>query len=43
MIKPDLPTDPAEWVGIEVVLSKTTQTIPWRDLQNADDWFQGRV
>ena len=43
VIKPELPTDPIEWVEIESVFSKATQRISWRDLQNDDVWRQGWV
>ncbi|MEI7494671.1 MAG: TIGR02450 family Trp-rich protein [Betaproteobacteria bacterium] len=43
VIKPELPTDPVELVEIESVFSKSTQLIPWRDLQNDDVWRQGWV
>jgi tryptophan-rich hypothetical protein len=41
VIQPALPTDPIEWVEIEAVFSKATQTIAWRNLQNEDVWRQG--
>ena len=41
VIKPELPTDPIEWVEIEAVFSKATQTIQWRDLQDDSIWRQG--
>lgn len=43
VIKPELPTDPIEWVEIEAVFSKATQTIQWRDLQDDSIWRQGWV
>ena len=43
VIQPALPTDPIELVEIESVFSKSTQLIPWRDLQNDDVWRQGWV
>ena len=43
VINPELPTDPVELVEIESVFSKSTQLIPWRDLQNDDVWRQGWV
>ena len=43
VIKPELPTDPIEFVEIESVFSKANQIIPWRDLQNDDVWRQGWV
>lgn len=43
VIKPELPTDPIEFVEIESVFSKANQIIPWRDLQNDDIWRQGWV
>ena len=43
VIKPELPTDPIEWVEIESVFSKATQIIPWRDLQAAEAWRRGWV
>ena len=43
VIQPELPTDPIELVEIESVFSKETQVIPWRNLQDADVWRQGRV
>ena len=43
VVKPDLPTDPIVLVEIEAVLSKATQIIPWRDLQNDNVWRQGWV
>lgn len=43
VIKPELPTDPIEWVEIEAVFSKVTQTIQWRDLQDDSIWRQGWV
>jgi len=43
VIKPELPTDPIQFVEIESVFSKANQIIPWRDLQNDDIWRQGWV
>ena len=43
VIQPLLPTDPIESVEIESVLSKATQVIAWRELQNDDVWRQGWV
>jgi tryptophan-rich hypothetical protein len=43
VIKPELPTDPIEFVEIESVFSKANQIIPWRNLQNDDIWRQGWV
>ena len=43
VIIPEQPTDPVEFVEIEAVFSKATQTIPWRDLQNDAVWRQGWV
>ena len=43
VIKPELPTDPIDFVEIESVFSKANQIIPWRDLQNDDIWRQGWV
>ena len=43
VIQPEQPTDPIVSVEIEAVLSKATQVIPWRALQNADVWKQGWV
>ncbi len=41
VIKPESPDEPVEFVEIESVFSKTTQVIPWRDLQNDEVWRQG--
>ena len=43
VIQPELDTDPVEWVEIESVFSKATQTIKWRELQNDAFWRQGWV
>ena len=43
VIQPVLPTDPIESVEIEAVLSKTTQIIQWRALQDDSLWRQGWV
>ena len=43
VIKPELLTDPIEFVEIESVFSKANQIVPWRDLQNDDIWRQGWV
>jgi tryptophan-rich hypothetical protein len=43
VIKPELPYEPVEFVEIESVFSKSTQVIPWRDLQNDEVWLQGWV
>ncbi|MBY0409971.1 MAG: TIGR02450 family Trp-rich protein [Burkholderiaceae bacterium] len=43
VIKPELPTDPIEWVEIEAVFSKATQVIHWRDLQDDAVWRLGWV
>ena len=43
VIQPELDTDPVEWVEIESVFSKATQTIKWRELQNDAVWRQGWV
>jgi tryptophan-rich hypothetical protein len=41
LIQPDLPTDPIEQVEIESVVSKATQIIAWRELQDDGVWRQG--
>ena len=43
VIQPVLPTDPIELVEIEAVLSKATQIIQWRALQDDSLWRQGWV
>ena len=43
VVLPEPPTGPVEFVEIEAVFSKATQTIPWRDLQNDAVWRQGWV
>ena len=43
VIQPDLPTDPIVSVEIEAILSKATQVIAWRELQNVSVWRQGWV
>jgi tryptophan-rich hypothetical protein len=43
VIDPEQPSDPIEFVEIEAVLSKATQIIPWRNLQNDGLWRQGWV
>jgi len=43
VIQPDLPTDPIELVEIEAVFSKSTQIMPWRELQDDAVWRQGWV
>ena len=43
VIQPDLPTDPIVSVEIEAVLSKATQVIAWRELQDDSVWRQGWV
>jgi tryptophan-rich hypothetical protein len=43
VIQPELPTDPIELVEIEAVLSKATQVISWRELQDDAVWRQGWV
>ena len=41
VLEPELPEGPILWVEIEAVLSKKTQRILWRDLQDATRWTQG--
>ena len=41
VLEPELPEGPLLWVEIEAVLSKKTQRILWRDLQDATRWAQG--
>ena len=41
VIRPELDTDPVEWVEIEAVFSKATQVIRWRELQDDGVWRQG--
>jgi len=41
VLEPKLPEGPILWVEIEAVLSKKTQRILWRDLQDATRWIQG--
>lgn len=41
VLDPELPEGPILWVEIEAVLSKKTQRILWRDLQDATRWTQG--
>lgn len=43
VIQPLLPTEPIKLVEIEAVLSKATQTIAWRELQDDKVWKQGWV
>ena len=43
VIQPELPNDPIESVEIEAVLSKATQIIAWRELQDDGVWRQGWV
>ncbi|NDH51711.1 MAG: TIGR02450 family Trp-rich protein [Betaproteobacteria bacterium] len=43
VIEPELPTDPVVSVEIEAVLSKATQVIAWRELQDDGVWRQGWV
>ena len=43
VIQPEQPTDPIERVEIEAGLSKATQIIPWRNLQDEEVWRQGWV
>ena len=41
VVDPEPPEGPVLWVDIEAVLSKKTQRILWRDLQDATRWVQG--
>ena len=41
VIQPDDPTASIELVEIEAVLSKATQVIAWRELQDDRVWQQG--
>ena len=41
VVEPEPPEGPVLWVDIEAVLSKKTQRILWRDLQDATRWVQG--
>jgi tryptophan-rich hypothetical protein len=43
VIEPPQPNDAIEFVELEAVFSKATQTIKWRDLQNDKVWRQGWV
>ncbi len=43
VVDPEQSTDPIEFVEIEAMFTKTTQVIPWRDLQNDAAWRQGWV
>ena len=43
VIQPDDPTASIELVEIEAVLSKATQVIAWRELQDVSLWRQGWV
>lgn len=43
VIQPESPSDPVELVEVEAVLSKATQVIGWRELQNEAVWRQGWV
>jgi tryptophan-rich hypothetical protein len=43
VIQPEQPTEPIESVEIEAVLSKATQVIRWRELQDYRVWRQGWV
>ena len=43
VIQPDDPTASIELVEIEAVLSKATQVIAWRELQDDSVWRQGWV
>lgn len=43
VVRPELDTDPVEWVEIEAVFSKATQVIRWRELQDEGVWRQGWV
>ena len=41
VIAPTVVGDKTEWVDIEAVLSRSTQRVSWRDLQNDEVWKQG--
>ncbi|MEY2948464.1 MAG: hypothetical protein RL084_1861 [Pseudomonadota bacterium] len=43
VIQPDEPKAPIELVEIEAVLSKATQVMAWRELQDDGVWRQGWV
>jgi tryptophan-rich hypothetical protein len=43
VLQPEILTDPITHVEIEAVVSKATQTIAWRDLQDDTVWRQGWV
>lgn len=43
VIQPEQTTEPIESVEIEAVLSKATQVIRWRELQDDSVWRQGWV
>jgi hypothetical protein len=41
MIRPDLPIDPIESVGIEAVFSQAAQIFSWRSMKDDKVWGQG--
>jgi tryptophan-rich hypothetical protein len=43
VIQPDEPDAPVEFIELEAIYSKRLRIIPWRDLNNSEQWLQGWV
>jgi hypothetical protein len=43
VIQPDEPDAPVEFIELEAIYSKRLRIIPWRDLNDSDQWQQGWV
>jgi tryptophan-rich hypothetical protein len=43
VIPPDLPENPVEFIELEAIFDKSTQIIPWRNLQEKQVWLQGWI
>ncbi|MBV0934507.1 TIGR02450 family Trp-rich protein [Marinobacterium weihaiense] len=41
VVKPEHPDDPIEWIDLQAVHSKRTQTLRWQTLLDTETWLQG--
>lgn len=41
VVQPEHPDEPVEWIDLQAVLSKRTQTLRWQVLLDSEAWQQG--
>ena len=41
VVQPEHPDEAIEWIDLQAVLSKRTQTLRWQVLLDSEEWWQG--